>query len=350
MLNNLPTLDIEDLLGRDAVPPDPNLLGKNVRDKTVLVTGAGGSIGGELCRQILTLAPKRLILLDHGEYNLYLIDQDLKQRSNSLKSKAEIFAVLGSVQDEVLLSRTISKWKPQTVYHAAAYKHVPIVEQNPAEGVRNNVFGTRNIAQLAQNHNVSNFVLVSTDKAVRPYNVMGATKRFAEMILQALAAEGSGTCFSMVRFGNVLDSSGSVVPLFRKQIAAGGPVTVTHEETTRYFMTMREAAQLVIQAGAMAQGGEVFLLNMGKPVKIIELARRMIELSGLNVCDDQNPAGEATSHSLILRTKNEFPPLSSLDVAIERCAKAITEGDHPTLLAELRAIIPDYSILDVTSP
>ena len=367
-VNDLRELDIEDLLGRDAVPPNQLLLSKNIHDKTVLVSGAGGSIGSELCRQILALNPDRLILIDHSEYNLYAIDQDLQHRRADLDSKSEIHALLGSVQDEGRIESILAKWKPHTVYHAAAYKHVPLVEGNPAEGVRNNVFGTRTMAELSQKHGVNDFVLISTDKAVRPTNVMGATKRLAEMILQAMAAEGSKTRFSMVRFGNVLGSSGSVVPLFRKQIAAGGPVTVTHEEITRYFMTIPEAAQLVIQAGAMAHGGDVFVLDMGDPVKIVDLASRMIELSGLSVRDNNNPEGdieievvglrpaeklyeelligdnpEPTSHSRIMKAHDAHPSLRTMEKELGDCARVMASGDHALLRARLHKLVPEYS-------
>lgn len=367
-VNDLRELDIEDLLGRDTVPPNQLLLSKNIHGKTVLVTGAGGSIGSELCRQILALGPERLVLVDHSEFNLYSIDQDLQQRRGDLELAVDVHAMLGSVQDEMRMDGLLAQWKPHTIYHAAAYKHVPLVEDNPAEGVRNNVFGTRTMAQLAEKHGVSDFVLISTDKAVRPTNVMGATKRLAEMILQAMAAEGPKTRFAIVRFGNVLGSSGSVVPLFRKQISAGGPVTVTHAEITRYFMTIPEAAQLVIQAGAMAHGGEVFVLDMGEPVKIVDLARRMIELSGLSVRDASNPDGEIeievvglrsaeklyeelligdnpqqTSHARIMKARDGHPTLSDLAIELADFANIARAGDTDTLRAKLNAIVPEYS-------
>jgi FlaA1/EpsC-like NDP-sugar epimerase len=292
-VNDLRELDIEDLLGRDAVAPNQLLLAKNIADKTVLVSGAGGSIGSELCRQILQLRPEALLLVEQSEFNLYTIHQELEKLADNVDLKGiKLVPLLGSVQDEARIDGILEAWKPDTIYHAAAYKHVPLVEFNPAEGVRNNVFGTLNMAQIAKKHSVRDFVLISTDKAVRPTNIMGATKRVAEQILQALAAEGGDTRFSMVRFGNVLGSSGSVVPLFRRQIKAGGPITITHEDITRYFMTIPEAAQLVIQAGAMAVGGEVFVLDMGDPVKIVDLARRMIELTGLSLRDEANPDGD----------------------------------------------------------
>lgn len=285
----------DDLLGREPVTPNKELLEKNILDKVVLVSGAGGSIGSELCRQILQAKPSKLLLFDHSEYSLYRIEAELSAHLGFQSShKTELIPLLGSVQDAGRLERIFKRWKIDTVYHAAAYKHVPLVEHNPAEGLQNNVLGTCNLAQAAKDHGVSHFVLISTDKAVRPTNVMGATKRFAELVLQALAdlQDDSRTCFSMVRFGNVLDSSGSVVPLFRDQIKAGGPVTLTHPEVTRYFMTIPEAAQLVIQAGAMAKGGEVFVLDMGEPVKIYDLAHRMIELSGLTVRDSNTGVGD----------------------------------------------------------
>ncbi len=301
-VNDLRELDIEDLLGRDAVPPNALLLGKNITDKTVLVTGAGGSIGSELCRQIITMRPKSLILIEVSEYNLYAIHQELELRlQHEELSEIGLIPLLASVRDANRLELIFKEYKPDTVYHAAAYKHVPLVEANPAEGVLNNIFGTKITAQTAIKHGVKDFVLISTDKAVRPTNIMGATKRAAEMVLQALAAEKPETRFSMVRFGNVLGSSGSVVPLFRKQLKNGGPITITHEDITRYFMTIPEAAQLVIQAAAMARGGEVFVLDMGEPVKIIDLARRMVELSGLSVRDEYNPEGEIAIEVVGLR-------------------------------------------------
>jgi FlaA1/EpsC-like NDP-sugar epimerase len=283
-VNDLRPLDIEDLLGRDPVPPNPALMGKCITGKCVLVTGAGGSIGSELCRQIFALNPSKLVMVDHSEYNLYLIEHELQNRDQAVETKIQIVPILASVQDEARIDTILAVQLPDTIYHAAAYKHVPLVEANPNQGILNNTFGTNIMANLAKRHKVRDFVLISTDKAVRPTNVMGATKRLAEMCLQSLATEQSETCFCMVRFGNVLGSSGSVVPLFRKQIAAGGPLTVTHKDITRYFMTIPEAAQLVIQAGAMATGGDVFVLDMGEPVRIVDLAQRMIELSGRRRC------------------------------------------------------------------
>ena len=293
-VNDIREVDIEDLLGRDPVPPHANLLDKCIKGKAILVTGAGGSIGSELCRQIIKLQPTALVLFEKSEFNLYKIEQELLNlRSlNDELSEIEIIPILGSVTHQKRVETVMRSFKIDTVYHAAAYKHVPVVEQNPIEGIRNNIFGTLATAKAAKSCKVDTFVLISTDKAVRPTNVMGATKRMAELILQALSQEKSDTTFCMVRFGNVLASSGSVVPLFRKQIAAGGPVTVTHPDITRYFMTIPEASQLVLQAGALAHGGEVFVLDMGEPVKILDLANKMIHLSGLSIRDESNANGD----------------------------------------------------------
>ncbi len=301
-------LDIEDLLGRPTVAPERALLAKNLTDKVVLVTGAGGSIGGELCRQIILEKPRQLILLDHNEFGLYTIHSELLALCQDKDLNVDLVPLLASVNNYDRLSDICRQYKPQTLYHAAAYKHVPLVESNPCVGVLNNVFGTLNLARAALECKVSHFVLISTDKAVRPTNVMGATKRLAELVLQALASSSAvqfdlpdgttsemvsnQTLFAMVRFGNVLGSSGSVVPLFRKQIQAGGPLTVTHTDVTRYFMTIPEAAQLVLQAGAMALGGEVFVLDMGQPIKIIDLAKRMIQLAGGTLRTAENPNGD----------------------------------------------------------
>ena len=288
--SDLRELDIDDLLGREPVSPNHILLGKNITDKVVLVTGAGGSIGSELCRQILAVGPGTLVLVEQSEFALYEIQQELAERLDG--DSTLLVPVLASVRDAQRLREVMADWKPDTVYHAAAYKHVPLVEHNPIEGIRNNTLGTLTAAQVAMEHGVTDFVLISTDKAVRPTNIMGASKRLAEMALQALADTAPRTRFSMVRFGNVLGSSGSVVPKFRRQIRDGGPITLTHPDMTRYFMTIPEAAQLVIQAGAMARGGDVFVLDMGDPVKIYDLATRMIELSGLCVKDANNPDGD----------------------------------------------------------
>ena len=281
-------LDVADLLGRAPVDPDKELLRKNIIGKSVLVTGAGGSIGSELCRQILAQKPKTLVLFELNEYNLYKIDQELKSIKANIKGETEIITALGSVQNENRLFNIMTTYQVETVYHAAAYKHVPIVEDNIVEGVRNNVFGTLCCARAAIRSHVTNFTLISTDKAVRPTNIMGTTKRMAELVLQALADTDTKTLFTMVRFGNVLGSSGSVVPLFKKQIRSGGPVTVTHPDIIRYFMLIPEAAQLVIQAGAMGRNGQVFVLDMGEPVRIVDLAKRMIHLMGMKEFYDGN--------------------------------------------------------------
>ncbi|RGP41818.1 Capsular polysaccharide biosynthesis protein CapD [Altererythrobacter insulae] len=289
-ISELRNVTAEDLLGRDPVAPNADLLKRNIREKVVMVTGAGGSIGGELCRQILTQAPRTLVLYEISEFALYDIESQLRESSERLEQPVEIIPVLGSVQNAKRLEAAIKAFKVETIYHAAAYKHVPLVEENIVEGIRNNVFGTLTIAKLALANNVSSFILISTDKAVRPTNVMGATKRIAELICQSLAQGQSDTSFSMVRFGNVLGSSGSVIPRFRSQIAAGGPVTVTHPEINRFFMTIPEASQLVIQAGAMAKGGDVFVLDMGEPVRIAELAVTMVKLHGLTPYFVDNPS------------------------------------------------------------
>jgi FlaA1/EpsC-like NDP-sugar epimerase len=345
--SDLRELDIDDLLGREPVAPNHILLGKNVTDKVVLVTGAGGSIGSELCRQILTVSPSTLVLVDQSEFALYEIHSELQEK---LGTDDEILLVplLASVRDGQRMHEIMSEWRPETVYHAAAYKHVPLVEHNPVEGIRNNTFGTLVAAQAAAQAGVKDFVLISTDKAVRPTNIMGASKRLAEMALQALTDTSPGTRFSMVRFGNVLGSSGSVVPKFRRQIRDGGPITLTHTDITRYFMTIPEAAQLVIQAGAMAKGGDVFVLDMGEPVKIRDLAVRMIELSGLTLRDDAHPDGDIaieitglrpgeklfeellignsprpTPHPRIMKANEEFLAWSQLSAQLERLDQAL---------------------------
>jgi FlaA1/EpsC-like NDP-sugar epimerase len=361
-------LDIEDLLGRDVALPNEILFSRNILGKTVLVTGAGGSIGSELCRQILNAKPERLLLLDINEYALYAIHRELEGRLGDEGSR--VVPLMGSVRDDARIRDIIECWRPETVYHAAAYKHVPLVEHNPVEGIRNNVFGTMITAQAAADLGVSDFVLISTDKAVRPTNVMGTSKRMAEMVLQALAAKRGKTRFSMVRFGNVLGSSGSVVPLFRQQIKAGGPITLTHEDITRYFMTIPEAAQLVIQAGAMGRGGEVFILDMGDPVRIIDLARKMVALSGMTVRDVANPDGEieivtvglrpgeklyeelligdnpeTTSHPLIMKATEGHLPWGELTSLLDKLAAAMTAGDIPGVQALLKRIVPEYAPL-----
>ena len=285
-VNQIQDIELDDLLGREPVPPHPELIERCITGKVVMVTGAGGSIGSELCRQIIISGPRELILLDNSEYALYSIERELQDIAQELELDVEMVALLGSVQDQRRLKSIYRTFHVQTVYHAAAYKHVPLVEYNIAEGVANNVFGTWYAAEAAREAGVETFVLISTDKAVRPTNIMGASKRFAEMILQGLAQNGTSTRFCMVRFGNVLGSSGSVVPLFREQIEQGGPVTVTHPDVSRYFMSIPESAQLVLQAGAMGTGGDVFVLDMGQPVRIVDLARRMIRLSGYEMDHD----------------------------------------------------------------
>lgn len=291
-INEIRDVTVEDLLGRDPVPPNQALLDANIQGKVVLVTGAGGSIGSELCRQVLQQRPRQIVLLDNCEYSLYRIESELIQLAQAAGSSVSIKALLGSVQQRQLLEMVMRTFGVQTIYHAAAYKHVPLVEHNAVEGIRNNVFGTLITARAAIACGVETFVLISTDKAVRPTNVMGTTKRLAELICQSLAAHQHATRFCMVRFGNVLGSSGSVVPLFRRQIKDGGPITVTHPDITRYFMTIPEAAQLVIQAGAMGKGGDVFVLDMGEPVKIADLAAHMVRLSGLEVMNQDTPEGD----------------------------------------------------------
>jgi len=308
-LQDVREIEIEDLLGRDQVVPDPQLIAACITGKSVMVSGAGGSIGSELCRQILHHQPTRLILLEMSEFALYTIEQELHLLQKTLGTTAELMPFLGSVLESEKCQRIMRTFEVETVYHAAAYKHVPLVEHNPIEGIRNNVFGTLSIAQAAMTAGVKNFVLISTDKAVRPTNVMGATKRLSELILQAFAQQQYAkrlnakphTRFCMVRFGNVLGSSGSVVPLFRKQIIAGGPITLTHPEITRYFMTIPEAAQLVLQAGSMGAGGDVFVLDMGEPVKIMDLATQMVRLSGLEVKSEATPEGTIELHHVGLR-------------------------------------------------
>lgn len=360
-------LDLEDLLGRDPVPPDAALLTRDLSGRVVLVTGAGGSIGGELTRQIVLQRPRQLLLFDHNEFGLYSIHQELQGICVAQSLDVDLVPLLGSVANPDRLAAVCAHYRPNTVYHAAAYKHVPMVEDNPGEGVLNNVFGTLHMAQAAARFGVSRFVLVSTDKAVRPTNVMGATKRMAELVLQGLAAQSAHTCFCMVRFGNVLGSSGSVVPLFRRQLAAGGPLTVTHAEVTRYFMTIPEAAQLVLQAGAMAVGGDVFVLDMGEPVRIMDLARRMVELSGLKLRDDTHPQGdieiavtglrpgeklyeelligdnpEPTDHPRIMKAHEDCLTWPQLEQHLAILRRAAQAGDVGAIKAQLQACVHGY--------
>jgi len=361
-------LDVEDLLARAPVPPDAALLASQLAGQVVLVSGAGGSIGTELTRQILLCRPRLLLLLDHNEFGLYNIHQELLALCAKRQLTTELLPLLGSVANLPRLHAIFSGYRPTTVYHAAAYKHVPMVEDNPGEGILNNVFGTLNMAQAAKQHGARRFVLVSTDKAVRPTNVMGASKRLAEMVLQAYAQQAADTCFTMVRFGNVLGSSGSVVPLFRRQIAEGGPITLTHPDVTRYFMTIPEAAQLVLQAGAMAVGGDVFVLDMGQPIKIIDLARRMVQLSGLTLCDPEHPDGdiaievtglrpgeklyeelligdnpEPTGHPRIMKAHEPFLPWDALTPALAVLRAAAQAGDTAAIKAFLLAHVHGYS-------
>jgi len=361
-------VEVEDLLGRDPVAPNQSLLASCITGKTVLVTGAGGSIGSELCRQILPLKPKRLILLEMSEYALYAIGNELHGFMQQKRLDTVIMPFLGSILDQDKNQRIMQTFKVDTIYHAAAYKHVPLVEHNPCEGIRNNVFGTLQIAKAAIAAGVKSFVLISTDKAVRPTNVMGSTKRLAELILQAFARRQTDTRFCMVRFGNVLGSSGSVVPLFRAQIKDGGPITLTHPEITRYFMTIPEAAQLVLQAGAMGEGGDVFVLDMGEPVKIMDLARRMVHLSGLEVKSDANPDGtieikhvglrpgeklyeelligenvEGTEHPLILRAQEVEVPWPILEGLLNRLDQACVDFDYEQVRKLLLQAVAGYT-------
>ncbi len=369
-VDNLRDIDIEDLLGRPPVEPDQQLLGECITGKSVVVTGAGGSIGSELSRQILMLKPARLVLYDASELALYNINKELQnfQLAHRVKlGSTEIIPFLGSITDEDTVAAVLRTFSVQTVYHAAAYKHVPLVEQNPVTGVLNNIFGTLYAAKAAIDAGVGTFILISTDKAVRPTNVMGATKRVAEMVLQGLSDHNQSTCFNIVRFGNVLGSSGSVVPLFREQIEQGGPVTVTHKDVIRYFMTIPEAAQLVIQAGAMGTGGDVFVLDMGEPVRIHELARRMITLGGLSLQDENNPQGDiaieytglrpgeklyeelligdnvtTTRHPRIMRADEATLPWSELLKLLEKFEQACAERDSEKVRELLESAVTGY--------
>ncbi|MGS7251603.1 polysaccharide biosynthesis protein [Pseudomonas anuradhapurensis] len=380
-VDDIQEVDIADLLGRDAVPAQQDLLAHCITDQVVMVTGAGGSIGSELCRQILMLKPKTLLLFEHSEFNLYSIHSELERRVQRESLAVRLLPFLGSVRNQKHLIETMSMWHVNTVYHAAAYKHVPMVEHNIAEGVINNVFGTLNTAQAAIQANVSNFVLISTDKAVRPTNIMGSTKRLAEMVLQALSKEMAPvlfgdaenvarvnkTRFTMVRFGNVLGSSGSVIPLFHAQIKAGGPLTVTHPKITRYFMTIPEAAQLVLQAGSMGLGGDVFVLDMGEPVSIATLAEKMIHLSGLSVRSERNPNGDIaieftglrpgeklyeelligdnvspTLHPMIMSANEDYLSWEALRASLSALSLAIEEEDFAKVRQLLRELVSGY--------
>ena len=343
-IDELREVHIEDLLGREPVLPNKDLLQRNILRKSVMVTGAGGSIGSELCRQIILNEPNALILFELSEFSLYSIHQELLEiaKKNNI-TNTKIYPILGNVQDIERLDRVLSHFGVDTIYHAAAYKHVPLVEYNVIEGVKNNVFGTYNVARCAAEHNVKSFVLISTDKAVRPTNVMGASKRMAELCLQALSEQlnSSQTCFSMVRFGNVLGSSGSVIPLFRKQILKGGPITITHPDIIRYFMTIPEAAQLVIQAGAMAKGGDVFILDMGEPVKIVDLAKNLIQLSGLSVKDENNPKGD------IEITYTGLRPGEKLYEELLIGGDNVRKTTHPRIMTAEEVYLPFEQLSDV---
>ncbi len=377
--DELQEVDIADLLGRDAIAPNPVLFNANIAGKVVMVTGAGGSIGSELCRQIIDLTPTKIILFELNEFALYTINNELTHAISLQKDAftGEIVSILGSVVNQARIEKVCKTFKVQTIYHAAAYKHVPIVEQNPGEAITNNIFGTLSVAQAAIMTKVETFVLISTDKAVRPTNTMGATKRFAELILQGLSLEREHkTRFTMVRFGNVLGSSGSVIPLFREQIARGGPVTVTDPRILRYFMTIPEAAQLVIQAGAMGRGGDVFVLDMGDPIRIFDLAKRMIHLTGLEVKDENHPQGEVeicftglrpgeklyeeliignnvsdTEHIRIMRAEEEVVSWFELDKELEKLKLLIEEDDfkgmREILKESVSGFIPQCEVSDL---
>jgi len=366
---DLREVEVDDLLGRDAVAPNDLLMGRTILGKTVMVTGAGGSIGSELCRQIMAIGPQRLVLVEMTEFALYKIEQELRENGAAgiFRSDIEIYPELINTAAARPVSSVIGAYQPDTIFHAAAYKHVPLVEYNPISGMGNNILSTRNLAQAAEQHNVAHFILISTDKAVRPTNVMGASKRVCEQILQAKAKVGSKTRFSMVRFGNVLGSSGSVVPRFKEQIANGGPVTLTHRDIIRYFMTIPEAAQLVIQAGSMAKGGEVFVLDMGDPVKIFDLACTLISLSGLTIRDDDNPDGDIaieeiglrpgeklfeelligenpmpTNHPRIMQAMEGHMSWQELSAALDQLEAHVHTGNRTAAVSLLRDLVPEY--------
>lgn len=373
-VNDIRELSISDVLGRDMVAPDPALMRRDIAGKTVVVMGAGGSIGSELCRQIFEQVPKNLVLFDHSEYALYAILHELQQKSANTSTDIAIHAILGSVTDKQRVEQLLQNMSPDTVFHAAAYKHVPLVEENMFEGIKNNLFGTLTLSQAAIDAGVKKFVLISTDKAVRPTNIMGASKRLAELVLQALSTTQKKTIFAMVRFGNVLDSSGSVVPLFREQIKSGGPVTVTHKDVTRYFMTISEAAELVIQAGAMTiaqpksgQAAPVYLLDMGEPIKIYDLARHMIELSGLTIYDTATGDGDieiqitglrpgeklyeelligdaasASPHPKIKLADENFVPWAELEKHVTGLRHAIDNMDHQQATGILTKLVDGF--------
>ncbi|WP_108789458.1 polysaccharide biosynthesis protein [Erythrobacter sp. Alg231-14] len=370
-INEFREIDISQLLGRPAIAPDPQLMAGTITGKTVMVTGAGGSIGSELCAQIAQLNPAKLILVEVSEFALYSVDHTLQSMAKTIGAPFEIVPELCNVSDRPSVTRVIQRHRPDTIFHAAAYKHVPLVEANVIGGARNNIFGTLNTVMAALNSGVSNFILISTDKAVRPTNIMGATKRVCEQILQAYASrpdKSNGTIFTMVRFGNVLGSSGSVVPLFKRQIKEGGPLTITDRRINRYFMTIPEAAELVIQAGAMADGGEVYVLDMGEPVKIIDLARTMIRLSGLQEIDQQSPDGDIeivevglrpgeklyeelligdnpreTSHARIMQARESHMSFDALTDAASHLLEAIDAGQADEVRAIIADMVPEYA-------
>ena len=370
-VSELKEVEVTDLRGRNEVSPNNDLLFKNIKDKVVLITGAGGSIGSELSRQVLKNKPHKIILLDSNEFSLYSIKNEIKEASDSI----EIFSILANVCNKERMTEVCNVFKVDTIYHAAAYKHVSIVEENPFEAVRNNILGTKICAESAVNSGVETFVLISTDKAVRPTNIMGATKRFAELLLQAINTDGK-TRISIVRFGNVIGSSGSAIPLFQKQIKEGGPITVTHPEVIRYFMSIPEAAELVIQAGAMGEDGDVFVLDMGEPVKILEIAKRLVNLSGMEIIDSENPQGDIeieftglrpgeklyeelligknvskTAHERIMKAKEESLSFAVLESYIEKMAEAEQDNNITSLKSILKdavqGFIPEERIVDV---
>ena len=374
-VSDLREVQIEELLGRDEVPPAPELIERNITGLRVLVTGAGGSIGSELCRQIIRLRPKVLVLAEISEHALYQIDLELREALKAEKLTCQLHTELTNIADRAQCERLLLNFRPDTVFHAAAYKHVPLVEINPLAGIRNNVMGTLSIALAAEKAGVSNFILISTDKAVRPTNVMGASKRACELIVQARAAAQQRTTYTSVRFGNVLGSSGSVIPRFRKQIRVGGPVTITHRQATRYFMTIPEAAQLVIQAGALASQGEVLLLDMGEPVCILDLARSMVELSGLTVADEDNPDGdilieeiglrpgeklveellisadsEGTEHPRIIKARETMIEWAALEPLLAELQQALDTADTAGAIRCLKILVPEFSGGDDLGP
>ncbi len=368
-VSDIKEIDIDDLLGRESIKPDEKLLPANIKGKAVLITGAGGSIGSELCRQALALEPTKLILLEMSEFALYKVEQELNEVMNTLDLDVELLRVLGSVANPKLLDKLFKRNEIHTIYHAAAYKHVPLVEENPVAGLTNNIFGTRILAEKALLEKVETFILISTDKAVRPTNVMGCSKRIAELVLQSLAVHPDcKTVFSMVRFGNVLGSSGSVVPKFRQQIADDGPITVTHKEITRYFMSIPEAVQLVIQAGAMANGGDVFVLDMGESVKIVDLAKKMVSLAGLQVKDKYNIDGDieihytglrpgeklyeelligdnvkGTQHPRIMQANEEFIAIAELNLLLDDLEEVLAKDVLEDIKKTLTTIVSGYT-------